>query len=217
MKKVISLIVAVLLCSVILAGCTCEHQWQEASCSAPKTCSLCGEESGESLPHTWIEATCASPKTCTVCGQTSGEPLAHTYVDEVIEPSEFEEGYTLHTCSACNHSYTDARVPALGYCIMEGDLIFKPDGVAYLYGSGGVKETFTGWMTEVYEVEDDYEISAGGFLVTSPWFCRDDIYRVIIEDGVSPKSTDYWFYACYEMRSIHIGSDVTTLGEAMLA
>lgn len=217
MKKVISLMVAVLLCSVILAGCTCEHQWQEASCSAPKTCSLCGEESGESLPHTWIEATCASPKTCTVCGQTSGEPLAHTYVDEVIEPSEFEEGYTLHTCSACNHSYTDARVPALGYYIMEGDLIFKPDGIAYLYGSGGVKETFTGWMTEVYKIEDDYEINAGGFLVTSPWFCRDDIYRVIIEDGVSPKSTDYWFYACYEMRSIHIGSDVTTLGEAMLA
>ena len=75
MKKVISLIVAVLLCSVILAGCTCEHQWQEASCSAPKTCSLCGETQGEALPHTWQDATCTEPKTCRVCGATEGEKL----------------------------------------------------------------------------------------------------------------------------------------------
>lgn len=217
MKKVISLLVTVLLCGAIHTGCTCEHQWLDASCSALQTCSLCREENGEPLPHIWRDATCDSAMTCTVCGAASGESLGHTYVDEIIEPSEFEEGYTLHTCSVCNHSYTDAQTPALGYQIMEGDLIFKPDGIAYLFGSGGVKETFTGWMTEVYEVEDDYEINAGGFLVTSPWFCRDDIYRVIIEDGVSPKSTDYWFYACYEMRSIHIGSDVTALGEAMLA
>ena len=217
MKKVISLMVAVLLCSVILAGCTCEHQWQEASCSAPKTCSLCGEESGESLPHTWIEATCDSPKTCTVCGQTSGEPLAHTYVDEVIEPSEFEEGYTIHTCSVCGHTQMDTFVEPIGHHVLEGDLVFKADGTAYLYGPGKrIVEEFTGWMTEVYKIEDDYEINAGGFLVTSPWFCRDDIYRVIIEDGVDPVSTAYWFHDCHELYSIHIGSDVKMLGEAML-
>lgn len=189
MKKMISLISLIVLCAALLAGCQCEHQW--------------------------LDATCALPMTCSLCGEVSGEPLGHSYESKVVEPTEFEEGYTIHTCRVCNDSYVDSQIPALGYHIMEGDLIFKPDGVAYLYGSGGVKETFTGWMDEVYKIEDDYEISAGGFLVTSPWYLRDDIYRVIIEDGVSPASTAYWFYSCYELRSIHIGADVELLGECM--
>ena len=217
MKKTISILALIILCAALLAGCECEHYWRDATCAAPMTCALCGETTGETLEHTWIDATCSTPMTCNVCGQTSGEPAGHHYESLMVGATEFTEGYTIHTCTVCRDSYTDSQTPALGYYITEGDLIFKSDGFAYLYDSYGVKETFTGWMDEVYKIEDDYEVNAGGFLVTSPFFCRDDIYRVIIEDGVSLKSTAYLFYACYEMRSIHIGSDVTSLGEAMLA
>lgn len=29
------------------------------------------------IPHTWVEATCTAPKTCSVCGETEGTPLDH--------------------------------------------------------------------------------------------------------------------------------------------
>ena len=39
------------------------HDWQEATCSAPKTCSVCGETEGSVKNHNWQEATCSAPKT----------------------------------------------------------------------------------------------------------------------------------------------------------
>ena len=66
MKKnvfVFALAVALLL---TLAGCGCDHEWYAATCTSPKTCSLCGKTEGEPLPHTWLDATCTAAKTCTV-------------------------------------------------------------------------------------------------------------------------------------------------------
>ena len=33
----------------------------------------------ECTEHNWLDATCTEPKTCTVCGKTEGEPLGHSY------------------------------------------------------------------------------------------------------------------------------------------
>ncbi len=35
------------------------------------------------------------------------EATGHSYVSEVIEPTTDREGYTIHTCSVCNDTYTD--------------------------------------------------------------------------------------------------------------
>ena len=35
-------------------------------------------EAGELAPHTWTPATCTAPKTCSVCGATEGDALGHT-------------------------------------------------------------------------------------------------------------------------------------------
>ena len=48
------------------------HQWQDASCDAPKTCLVCGETEGSALEHEWIDATYDTPKTCRLCGRTEG-------------------------------------------------------------------------------------------------------------------------------------------------
>jgi len=40
----------------------CEHEWSDATCTAPKTCSKCGETEGEALGHTYVDGTCS------VCG-----------------------------------------------------------------------------------------------------------------------------------------------------
>lgn len=52
-----------------------DHKWVDATCSAPKTCSECGETEGEALGHNWVEATYQSPATCIVCNISDGEML----------------------------------------------------------------------------------------------------------------------------------------------
>ena len=34
-----------------MAACGCKHEWQDASCTSPKTCTLCGETEGEAADH----------------------------------------------------------------------------------------------------------------------------------------------------------------------
>ena len=54
--------------------------------------------------HTWSEATCTTPKTCTICGATEGDPLGH--VEEVLEGKDAtctETGLTEgKKCSVCD-------------------------------------------------------------------------------------------------------------------
>ena len=51
------------------------------------TCSRCDyttKVEKDALDHTWKNATCTSPKTCSVCGTSQGEPIAHTITDAGI-------------------------------------------------------------------------------------------------------------------------------------
>ena len=72
---------------------TCEHNWASATCTLPKTCSICGATEGEPNGHTeeiiaGTAATCTETgisdgKKCTVCGETTVEQtvinaLGHT-------------------------------------------------------------------------------------------------------------------------------------------
>lgn len=93
MKKKLTLIIAMAVTAMAaLTGC-CKHEWEEATCVAPRTCSLCGKTEGEVVDHTWVEATCDAPKTCSVCGTTEGEALGHKFS---------EAGYlTPAVCSVC--------------------------------------------------------------------------------------------------------------------
>lgn len=50
MKKILYFtILMMLICT--LSGCSCNHEWTEATCTEPKTCSKCGETKGEALGH----------------------------------------------------------------------------------------------------------------------------------------------------------------------
>ena len=62
-----------------LPGLPCQHEWVEATCTTPRTCSLCGETDGEPLGHSWKNADCTTPRTCSLCGETDGEPLGHNW------------------------------------------------------------------------------------------------------------------------------------------
>lgn len=125
MKKYVVMLLESLLCVLLLAGCACEHVWEDADCDTPKTCSECGETEGAPLGHSWLVATCTAPKTCEVCAATEGEPLDHSWVDATCtEPK---------TCTVCDavegeaagHSWTDATCTTPKTCavcsLTEGD------------------------------------------------------------------------------------------------
>lgn len=97
--RTINKILSALLIAFILfsfSACGCKHEWQDATCTKPKTCSLCDATEGEALGHVFEEATCTVPKICRVCGETIGEALGHNY----------EDGYCL-TCGEKDPDYVD--------------------------------------------------------------------------------------------------------------
>ena len=76
MKRILSVLLVLVMLLSLLAGCTCEHEWEEANCIAPKTCKHCNETEGEKANiHQWEEATTEAPKTCALCGKTEGEKI----------------------------------------------------------------------------------------------------------------------------------------------
>ena len=70
------------------------HDWEDADCDTPKTCKVCGLTEGEALGHDWADATCSAPKTCKVCGATDGKALEHVWKDATCDAPK--------TCKACN-------------------------------------------------------------------------------------------------------------------
>lgn len=116
MKRAALKLILTLLCVLLLAGCACEHVWEDADCDTPKTCSECGEIEGAPNGHSWLAATCTAPKTCEVCNAAEGEPLAHNWADATCTAPK--------TCTVCDavegeaarHSWTDATCTAPKTC-----------------------------------------------------------------------------------------------------
>lgn len=81
---------------VIVIGCVAsshEHNWIEATCTEPRTCSECKQTEGEPLGHKWLDATCSYPQTCSVCGVTHGRRKEHSWLPATCTNAE--------TCSVC--------------------------------------------------------------------------------------------------------------------
>ncbi len=143
-SKAFSLLLVLVTLLSLLAGCECKHDWKDATCEAPKTCSLCSKTEGEKLEHQWADATCEAPKTCSLCSKTEGEKLEHQWVDATCEAPK--------TCSLCSktegekleHQWVDATTEAPKTCSLcgktEGDKIttdprFDADACKDLFGT----------------------------------------------------------------------------------
>ena len=111
------------------------HSWQAATCTAPMTCSRCGNTYGEAaghVPGTPVEenrkaASCTENgsiekvTSCTVCSlelsrETEVVPATgHKNQDTVTAPTCTEQGYTTHTCTNCGNVTVDSYTPATGH------------------------------------------------------------------------------------------------------
>jgi len=84
------------------------------------TCSRCGDSYVDSyVPangHTpGKAATCITDQTCEICGTVLKGALGHFYETSVANATCTDEGFLLHTCMDCGHSYKDNFVPANGH------------------------------------------------------------------------------------------------------
>ena len=164
MKKriLLTMLAAVLL--LMLSGCACEHQWVDADCLTPQTCSLCEKTEGEPLGHDWLAADCVQPEHCSRCEATQGDPLGHTFADAdcvtpmtctVCAATEGDPlGHTFadadcvtpKTCTVCaategeplGHTFADATCTAPMTCTLCG--LTEGEAAAHSYGAWVVED-----------------------------------------------------------------------------
>ena len=107
MKRLLSLNLMVFMVLLMLSGCGHTHEFEDATCTEPKICKVCGETDGKALGHDWQEANCENPKTCKRCGETEGEALGHS-ID-------------IGLCNKCGKIVNRNSLKAISDFIMEAD------------------------------------------------------------------------------------------------
>ncbi len=120
-----------------------EHTWKAATCTTPKTCTVCGKVSGSALRHSWKAATCTAPKTCTRCGATTGSALGHTDTPK---------------CTRCGRNNRSALISSIKNSVSKqpnGVLLFEDEGD---YASGLFVSNKNKLVLEIVEVIDDCTI-----------------------------------------------------------
>lgn len=106
------------------------HDFEEATCQAPKTCKVCGETEGEPLEHEWGLRTVDSAKTCSICGETDGEPISVAKVDLSDKDGYVgigREGYSVNVYNS-NEGIFDYKVYTFaGDMVADGEIEYYQD------------------------------------------------------------------------------------------
>ena len=146
----------------------CSHVWQNATCTEPKTCSICKKSEGQALGHSWIDASCENPKSCSVCKKSEGQALGHSYNESIIDNATCKEnGKKQYLCSVCHHSYEESySLPAYDataihdmYTEIVGEIItFDKSGKELAIGSCFVYSSDGKIITNFHVVEDAFSI-----------------------------------------------------------
>ena len=86
---------------------TCEHDWMDATCTLPKTCSVCGVTEGDPIGHT-EETIAGTAATCTESGKTEGKKCSAcgeiTVQQTVIEALGHTEEIITGTPATCTEN-----------------------------------------------------------------------------------------------------------------
>lgn len=116
MKKKLHILLLMLGLLTLLAGCGCKHDWDAATCTEPKTCSLCHKTEGAANGHEWNAATCNDPKKCIICGKTQGDALGHNWEPATcLVPEQCTRCHETQG-AALDHNWAEATTEAPKTC-----------------------------------------------------------------------------------------------------
>lgn len=99
-----------------------EHNWTPATCTAPKTCSVCGATEGDALGHTegteWKSDADNHWHVCTVAGcgvVIESSKAAHEFEWKIDkEATATEKGSKHEECKVCGYKKAAVEIPATG-------------------------------------------------------------------------------------------------------
>ena len=178
------------------------------------------------------KATCTTDgseqRICSICGKTetrTTKATGHKYTDKVVEPTTAQQGYTLHTCTNCGHSYKDSYTDADQ---SQNEEITTENSTLDDYVTEEDQESIDVDVEETYEVGDEVSIDEGTFTITRidgipsvEYTLYDDdatevnIPKTITVDGVvyrvttvAPKA----FYKNTSVKKVIIPATVTEIG-----
>ena len=164
MKRIAKGIFLAVSMGLLLTGCH-SHQWEDATCTAPRTCVDCGETEGEALGHKWQEADCTVPISCSVCGETEGKALGHDWQEaDCTTPAVCRRcGET--EGEALGHDWQEADYQTPKTCSVCGEIQGKP--LASEFEAAGLVCHSQENIAHEYivGVEEDGEIKTGARLV----------------------------------------------------
>lgn len=208
MKKISLSALITVFSLLILSGCCKEHQWMDATCDAPRTCSVCGKTDGEKLEHVWDEATCAAPKTCALCGITEGDALPHTEGT----PANYQSGAI---CPVCGAETSNKIAPDFESKNIPGTFIDVMQTVPYITacyedptqlttGQATVIEYDRFDSDETHEAKEDYEWIKVTWQIT---YDDENANNYGFMTGMC--SEDYYSPKLYDDSSVALGDDET--------
>ena len=144
---------------LLLSACACEHEWQDATCTNPKTCVKCEEIEGDVLPHQWGDATCTTPKTCMECGEKTGTPLSHQWNEATCVLPKMCGECGLTDGSAMEHQWSKATCTTSKTCVLCREIDGEPLG--HIAGEWEIDESSrkvssgTVWVKQYCQVCDE--------------------------------------------------------------
>ena len=115
-----------------LTGETPEHSYSDATCTAPKTCTVCNVTDGEALGHAYDNNTDA---TCNRCEYVRDLACVHVYDED-----GYDEAYRWKQCSKCQAVDESTKVARKYTVTFQG---FAEGKDITLQGSYGINDTIT--------------------------------------------------------------------------
>ena len=164
MRKIIMILLVVVVIVVSFAACDIAHE------------------------HTWVDATCTAPKTCSVCKATEGTPLQHKYSNNECEYCGSQDpAYTELLLGASIYSDlldSAADIESVGNYISRAwyFAIYEADGISL--GSDGIKE-----FAEFIEADEEFVDEVVTEYLITVGYSQNQITAAIKADALN--SIDY--------------------------
>lgn len=113
-----------------------DHDWQDATCTEPKTCSVCGATEGTKLGHDWENDPQSTDSICTRC-------------PEVCSHDNYDEEADGETCPDCGKAYPYEQVEP-DACLIASTPILMADG-----SEKAISQVRAGDMVKSWDIENN--------------------------------------------------------------